>query len=1022
VTGYAITRDSSNNFIANVSVTWSLANITGGVVSGDLVAAGDGKSATFTGHLVGSANMHAVLASPSLSADSGKLTVVPGAAAKLQIETMADGSGTVVPAQDVTAGNTVTGYAITRDSSNNFVANVSVTWSLANVTGGVVSGDLVAAGDGKSATFTGHLVGSANMHAVLASPSLSADSGKLTVVPGTASKLAFTTSGQTLVVGQCSAQITVQSQDSSGNPSVLSTSVQVNLSILSGGTGGFFSDSGCTSAITFVTIPTSGSTASFYFKGTTVGSPTTIKAADNANVLAAAMQDETVNKADTTTTVTRITGPSPSVYGQPLTFQAAVTVNSPGSGSPTGNVTFYNGGTCMSPGTTLQAATALDGSGHVTFSTSTLAASATAYTILACYAGDTNFKGSGGSIQQTVNKADTTTMVTSSPTVTFGATSVTLSASVTANSPSTATVNEGTVTFTIKNSTGATTIDTVSGVAVSGGSASTSYNITTPILYAAGAYRIYADYVPAGSNPNFNSSSSLPNYGTLTINPATAVASVTVTPIYYNGGAIPTSGPGPTATYPAPGDCSGITGPCQQYSDEVNFTVTVSPGSVNMVPPLDPVNTCVVANDNVPCVNIKVVGGNALQGFKVYGPIALTLDLGTGNLVGHLDSQQILQMPGPYTATVSPISTVNPNFVLDTNTGRGSLTVVQEDAQIIYTSAQYFSSTSSTMSIQVSFNLQDATATGTGSSIYDPWAGDITKATVSLGLQDVNSPTPIDTAECQSLSITATPGAVDPANGLPSTGSVTCTFDNVPVGHTYTLTASAGNRSYYIFSAGDTAVAITTATGGTGFITGGGFQTAKYLNTAGASGSNKYMAAGLLTPAAGTKVNFGFEGKYQKKNSNLQGGVNIIIRSACVAAGIGGTNYVPHPSGNLCVYQIKVPQGQLTSLSETLTPAPPWAEIAGGANIYDITWPDNIQQVANSKTATLQIQMYDVGDPGPGANVDPLSIQITDSNVGLWFSNNWTGSSTVISVMGVTNPTATSMTAPLIEGGDLQVH
>jgi hypothetical protein len=170
-------------------------------------------------------------------------------------------------------------------------------------------------------------------------------------------------------------------------------------------------------------------------------------------------------------------------------------------------------------------------------------------------------------------------------------------------------------------------------------------------------------------------------------------------------------------------------------------------------------------------------------------------------------------------------------------------------------------------------------------------------------------------------------------------------------------------------------------------------------------------------------MNFGFEAKYQNTNKNLQGGMNLIIRSQCLSTPI--TGYTPKPMpGNLCVYQVKVPQGQLISLSEIMPPASkyPYAQLVGGANIYDITWPTNIQQVANSKTATLQIQMYDVGDPGPGANVDPLSIQVTDSTYGLWLSNNWSGSNTVLSLAGVTSPTATSTTSPLIQGGDLQVH
>src|SRR5205807_1535763 len=112
-------------------------------------------------------------------------------ATQLRVETVADGSGTVVPAQNVTAGNSITVYSISRDSQGNFLANVATDasgWSLANVTGGVVDGDLVAAGDFKSATFTGHLVGNATIRAtsgVLAAT----DTGTITVAAGSATQI-----------------------------------------------------------------------------------------------------------------------------------------------------------------------------------------------------------------------------------------------------------------------------------------------------------------------------------------------------------------------------------------------------------------------------------------------------------------------------------------------------------------------------------------------------------------------------------------------------------------------------------------------------------------------------------------------------------------------------------------------------------------------------------------------------------------------------------------------------------------
>ena len=60
------------------------------------------------------------------------------------METAPDGSGTVVPAQSIAIGNFLTVFAVGRDASNGFIGNVQAeSWSLVNITGGVVAGDLV---------------------------------------------------------------------------------------------------------------------------------------------------------------------------------------------------------------------------------------------------------------------------------------------------------------------------------------------------------------------------------------------------------------------------------------------------------------------------------------------------------------------------------------------------------------------------------------------------------------------------------------------------------------------------------------------------------------------------------------------------------------------------------------------------------------------------------------------------------------------------------------------------------------
>jgi hypothetical protein len=92
--------------------------------------------------------------------------VNPGAAASVTVETSANGTGTVAPPESLNVGGSITVYAITRDGLHNFVANVAAdAWSLQNITGGVVAGDLVPAADGKSAVFTGHAVGTATIKA-----------------------------------------------------------------------------------------------------------------------------------------------------------------------------------------------------------------------------------------------------------------------------------------------------------------------------------------------------------------------------------------------------------------------------------------------------------------------------------------------------------------------------------------------------------------------------------------------------------------------------------------------------------------------------------------------------------------------------------------------------------------------------------------------------------------------------------------------------------------------------------------
>src|SRR6185369_3114548 len=80
-----------------------------------------------------------------------------------------------------------------------------------------------------------------------------------------------------------------------------------------------------------------------------------------------------------TTTTTLASSANPSQYGQSVQF--STTVNTTGSNTPTGNVTF-------SEGSTVLASSPLNGSGQASFNTSTL--SVGSHSITAAYPGDNN--------------------------------------------------------------------------------------------------------------------------------------------------------------------------------------------------------------------------------------------------------------------------------------------------------------------------------------------------------------------------------------------------------------------------------------------------------------------------------------------------------------------------------------------------------------------------------------------------------------------------------------------------------
>jgi hypothetical protein len=186
---------------------------------------------------------------------------------------------------------------------------------------------------------------------------------------------------------------------------------------------------------------------------------------------------ETVKKASTSTSIS--SSLNPAKYGSAVTFTG--TVKSSTTGVPTGAVTFKNGATTLGTKTL--------GGGKAAFTTSALAVGA--HSVTAGYGGDANFTGStSGVLTETVNKASTSTSVSSSLNPANHGSPVTFTATV---KSSTTGVPTGAVTF----KDGATTLGTKT---LGGGKAT----FTTSTL-AVGAHSITAVY---GGDANFIASTS----------------------------------------------------------------------------------------------------------------------------------------------------------------------------------------------------------------------------------------------------------------------------------------------------------------------------------------------------------------------------------------------------------------------------------------------------------------------------------------------------------------------------------
>ncbi len=185
---------------------------------------------------------------------------------------------------------------------------------------------------------------------------LTAASQAQTLTPAAApSQLAFTTASLALTAGSCSAQVTVETRDSFGNPQNVGAATAVGLAAAPAAGFAFYSDAACGTAITSVTVAAGTRTAGFYVRGTAAGAVTvtasapSLSSATQGHTVAAAAPSQLVFTSAAKTVASgacsgALTFQSRDPYGNPANVTASTAAAL--AGAPAAGVTFYSDAAC----------------------------------------------------------------------------------------------------------------------------------------------------------------------------------------------------------------------------------------------------------------------------------------------------------------------------------------------------------------------------------------------------------------------------------------------------------------------------------------------------------------------------------------------------------------------------------------------------------------------------------------------------------------------------------------------------
>jgi Bacterial Ig-like domain (group 3)/Divergent InlB B-repeat domain len=442
-----------------------------------------GAPATVTGNFASAAVQIAITTSPAnllVSADGGPFTAAP------LVETWIPGSTHTIATSSPQAGGTGVQYVWSSWSDGGPISHTITVPSTANTYTATFSTQYqltTAANPGNGGTVSppsGNFYAAGTVVPLTATPDAGFTFSSWTgnVANASSASTTVTMSAPETITANfaASASPTTTTLMSSLSPSTYGDSVTFTATVTSSGNG---TPNGQVNfkrgTISLGVVKLAGGSASLTTSALNAGSHViTAHYSGSTNYVASSSSTltQTVNKVATTTTITNAS-PSPSTYGDPVTFTATVSTN---VGSASGNVVFKRGSLVLGSGT-------LSG-GNASYTTTVTQIPGGEDAITAVYTGDSNHDAStSAAYRQTVDEEATTTLVITSGSPSNQGSSVTFTASVSAN--------VGTPGGNVAFRDGTTLLGTV---ALSGGTA----QFTTSGL-AVGTHTIHAHYQGTGS-------------------------------------------------------------------------------------------------------------------------------------------------------------------------------------------------------------------------------------------------------------------------------------------------------------------------------------------------------------------------------------------------------------------------------------------------------------------------------------------------------------------------------------------